>query len=495
MSRTIYLATTLMLITQAGCATMRMEQVPSTERIVAARQAEENGSQVKATVLEDGPSIRLRVDTDCQLQGYDRVETTEHFAAANQNAWVDWTAGIGGAGLVGFGAYALVDSSKTYSNDTSSRTFNSAGPGADTALAITSFAGGAALLTIAAIDIVRAQHHEEKSSLKEQRGRLGGSCGMKPLGNATVRLHLVGQQELSGTTDSSGNVQFDAGLAVNALEAENGKATLIVEGRNPELSLDLPRYAEWQRGRAIALVEKKKAIDAALQRELDAEAMSRIETSSAEIERLVTKLERTKGPWGSAEIEDSTRVVELFRDTPGQIESLRRSPNLPAPLLARATAMTPWFQRLPKRIEALMPRLERVVALRKKQNEQEAAAMMRGRFSGESNAAPSVRSADESDARARDAEERHQRERADDERRHQEERADDKSQQEREQRANEWKRSQDRARCLSSCEDRKNACYEHCIAHKPASWTSEGCPGTMYQPCIDAQNACNSSCR
>jgi hypothetical protein len=106
-----------------GCATMRLEPQPSTERVVASRQASEI-ARFTSQVLQDGPTIELHVDGNCQLRNYDRLETTKHLSAVNKSPWRDWAAGIGAAAFLGLGIYAAADTSKTYSNDITSRTYN-----------------------------------------------------------------------------------------------------------------------------------------------------------------------------------------------------------------------------------------------------------------------------------------------------------------------------------------------------------------------------------
>jgi hypothetical protein len=340
------LAVAALVLGQFGCATMTLEQAPPTTRIVATRQAPENGDRLTPHVAQDGPIVQMQLDGDCQLQVYDRVETTEHFSNVNKSAWVDWTAGIGGAAFVGLGAYTLVDASKTYPNDPSSRTYNSSGPGADTGLAITSFVVGGALLAVAVVDVIRAQHHQQKSSVEERKGSVAGSCGTKPVANTPVRLVFADQQQVDATTDSTGRVSFDA----SRLRAvPSSTATMLVSGKVSGVPINLPQFAAWQRQKASdAATASSAASDAAMG---EARRQDRAEMTAAldQVETNLVTLERAKQPWTDRELERFQFVLvpavnKLAEPPRGDPLELRR-----ATILSRTGKLIPLAEALTKR--------------------------------------------------------------------------------------------------------------------------------------------------
>jgi hypothetical protein len=192
---------------------MSLQPLPSTERIVATRQAPENAERVTSQITQDGSIVHLQLDSDCQIQTYNRVETIQHSTTVNKGAWGDWAFGISGAAFAGLGVWGLADSSKTYSNDTTSRTYNPVGKGAEQGLAVASLIAGGVLAGIAVVDVVRAQHDEDRSpTYAERRGALAGTCPSRPVAAASISGAFAKGSTTPiplGSTDSAGSLDIE----------------------------------------------------------------------------------------------------------------------------------------------------------------------------------------------------------------------------------------------------------------------------------------------
>lgn len=341
---------------------MSLEPAAPTERNVATRQAPENAERFVSHITQDGSTVHLQLDSDCQLQTYNRVETTKHSTTVNKSAWVDWTFGISGVALLGLGTYALVDSSKTYPNDTSSRTYNSAGPSGDVGLAVGAFAAGGALIAIAVVDVVRAQHTEQTSSYGERKGDVAGKCPSTPVAGANITGAFakgsITPMSL-GSTTSTGSLDVDlAALSPSMPGDTSGEPygsilTLSANGTSVGTATVSSAYAAWQaswgkqdaaRRRAIQKNVQDEAKDAAEAKVAsDSSTIEQLEKDASELEDILSKIERTKDPWGVG-------VISRFVDVAKLLGECRR--RLDAPLDSRFTA----------RLTVLGPRLDRITA-------------------------------------------------------------------------------------------------------------------------------------
>lgn len=525
-----------------GCATMTLEPATSVDRVVGTRQVPENGDRFTPQVTEDGAVVQLQLDGECQLRTYDRVETTRHFSTTNKSAWVDWTAGVGGAAFVGLGAFALADASKTYPNDTSSRTYNPSGPGADTGLAITSFIAAGALLTVAVVDVIRAQHTEHTRSYEERVGSVSGMCGTRPFATTSVRLKFPDHQILDGTTDANGSVRLDAsGIRWTPGSAQAGTATVVVSGKSPGVQINLPQYAAWQQQRAAASREEEaaaarcntqctnaqaqcmaaqyvsfhrqpgeglpdgaiwqcndaekdcnaKCVEAARSRPKQEEnasvALDNLEQAAATVERILPVFEHAREPWGLHELEQVQPMSEALAAIRRSSQTLGR-PFDPA-LMPRAQALLPRLQQVMARTKAIIPRVQHAAELYQRQRNAEAVALIQAWLGASSDAGGGGgvigNSSSSSDgSRFRDMEQSHQSERAEDERRHQREREEDQ----RTRAEGERKRSDDDQRRQADEQTRRNSAARDC------KYRCDQQSYTCSNRCSDAENRCRDAC-
>ena len=342
---------------QSGCATMSLEPAGTTERVVSTRQAQEAGEQVTPHVTEAPPVIQVQLDANCERRRYDGVETTEHYANVNKGATGDWLFGISGAALLGLGGYALVDASSTYPNDTSSRTYNPSGPGGDIALAVTSFLAGGTLLAIAAVDVVRAQHSEEKASTGERRGSVAGSCGVKPLANTPVRLLFANDQSLDATTDATGTAHFDA-TGIRWSRGATSSTTLEVAGKSPGVSIDLPQYVAWQQQRATGAAAAQAAASSAL---MDRARQDNRDTENAALDKIepdIVALEKKPEPWGDVDIQRMDNSYSGLKSLIAHHDEGQAPPRLQQDAI---------------RLDNLVPKYKRATALAEQRQQQAAA--------------------------------------------------------------------------------------------------------------------------
>lgn len=221
-----------------GCATMELQQAGTSERVLSTRHENESAGLVPE-VKQDGALVHLQLKSDCRVQSYDRVETTTHYKTVNKTPGRDWAFGIAGAGLAGLGVWGVVDASSTFSNDTSSRTYNPVGSGTETVLGITSLVAGGALLTVAVVDVVRTQRTSDERAQQERKGTAKGTCPGTPVKGATITGKMTKDGEVValdgslGITNDDGTIDID--LAKHAPPMPFGD--LVGEPYGDQLSL------------------------------------------------------------------------------------------------------------------------------------------------------------------------------------------------------------------------------------------------------------------
>jgi hypothetical protein len=156
----------------------------------------------------------------CDLNNAQRVNrttTVENYNADPGKTW--FYAGLGVISI-GAGTGLIVDSSSTYPNDKTSRTYNETGPDKERNWGYALIGTGAVLTAIAVVDAIRASGSETKESDATLPGttlQRGLRCANQPAGGTGVMGIVEGQggnaYEL-GVTDPTGRLEVDLDKAL-----------------------------------------------------------------------------------------------------------------------------------------------------------------------------------------------------------------------------------------------------------------------------------------
>lgn len=172
-----------------------------------------------AKLVQNDTLLTIEATRSCDVYGrpvVNRITTTE---SQNNSAWADWTFGVSGAALVGGGGYTILDGSKVYPKDRSSRTYNPVGPDAARALGVAEIALGLGLITIVVVDAVRANHVTVDDQEVTARGKVIKSdvaCSRAALAKAELTGVAAGRTWVLGTTDANGKLVVDLDAVVDA---------------------------------------------------------------------------------------------------------------------------------------------------------------------------------------------------------------------------------------------------------------------------------------
>lgn len=199
-----------------GCATIEMQHVNTTERVIKTDRKAEQDDDATATVAtsDDGTPI-VTVRRGCKVWATDRVEVTDHTEAKNKSATTDWAFGISGAALIGLGGWGVADAGKTYPNDTTSRTYNPVGPDGERSAGYVTIGVGLVLLGVGVVDAVRANGTSQSVKVEaRRRPDPVDTCKGKAAAGVVVEVRFdkgatKGTTARLGVTDASGQVVVD----------------------------------------------------------------------------------------------------------------------------------------------------------------------------------------------------------------------------------------------------------------------------------------------
>ncbi|MEO7036603.1 MAG: hypothetical protein ABI335_22500 [Polyangiaceae bacterium] len=165
------------------------------------------------------------------------MSRTTRAKRVNNSAALDWTFGGLGAGLAASGAVILVDSSKVYPNDASARQYNPLGPTGARLVGASLAAAGAALATIALVDVARSSGEDVKTELVNVPGAFverGVRCKGIPLAGAPVLVTLPQERQPfeAGVTGADGRlaINLDAVVPADIVFRKDAHADVSVAG-------------------------------------------------------------------------------------------------------------------------------------------------------------------------------------------------------------------------------------------------------------------------
>jgi len=219
-----------------GCATVglseaRNEDVP----LERGRQEVPREKGAVARVSQTGTTLIVAVTRVCDVRETRTVRRTARRDRVNSNPTVDWV--FGGMGLVAIGAGTgiYLDASNVHPRDDTSRQYNPVGPDSARVLGGALVVTGAALASVAVVDIVRTSGEEQETNVVELPGEIvdrGVPCKSRPLVGVEVALRLDEDTRVPiGRTDEVGRltVKLDESLEETALSGAN--ARVVVGGR------------------------------------------------------------------------------------------------------------------------------------------------------------------------------------------------------------------------------------------------------------------------
>lgn len=227
-----------------GLSEARNEDVP----LKRGRQEVPRETGAVARVSQTGATLTVAVARVCDVRETRTVRRTARRERVNSTPAVDWVFGGLGVAAVGAGAGVYLDASNVHPKDDASRQYNPVGP--DTARIIGGglVVAGAALASVAVVDLVRTSGEEMETSVVELPGETvdrGVPCKGRPLVGVEVALGLGDDgPAVVGRTDDGGKltVKLEGLLRDRTLTGE--KAPVLVGGKRAgEISLAPLRLA------------------------------------------------------------------------------------------------------------------------------------------------------------------------------------------------------------------------------------------------------------
>lgn len=211
------MATSLWML--AGCATIGTRPIKTEEKLI--RESTEEvlaDGPGKPIAVVEGTLLKFRAVGLCQnrsVRHMEHVETRQRFI---EGAY-PWYVGGAGAAALAAGSIGMVDATNVYSDDTSSRTYNSTGQDKAFMANGALLAAGVAAGTLLLVDMVRASGTEEVLKPREVAADPTGDefqCAQKVHAGEPV-IALLGEEHVAlGTTSSAGILEVDLDEALPA---------------------------------------------------------------------------------------------------------------------------------------------------------------------------------------------------------------------------------------------------------------------------------------
>jgi hypothetical protein len=240
----------LVAVAAHGCATIQPGPPTVERRHISTRtQTQKVTGQPKAQVVQDGTTATFRVFQACTLfeREVETVEVVQRSELENRTPAVDQTAAVIGGVLMGVGIYGIADA-----NAIASRSEDSSLSDPDKvrqASALT-LGVGAALLSIAVVDVVRASGSEETTSRQEVPGHLtstGDACPDVPAPGLKISAIIRRRRVPLGTTDDKGLLSLNLLEVLPPTGTDDLKIRTILEGGREIGTLDVvPLAKEWE---------------------------------------------------------------------------------------------------------------------------------------------------------------------------------------------------------------------------------------------------------
>jgi hypothetical protein len=293
-----------------------------------------------------------------------------------------------------------------------------------------------------------------------------------PLKSAPVRLVFPDSQTVPATTDPDGRVTFDlASVHWTDDAVKSGQAQFAIADGPPIASVPLaalPPYIVWQQRKREEEDRARQAQEVSAKIARDRQALVDLTTDISSSEQQVDELLRVPDPWGEQQVPLLQRLGDTSQDATRASRILDADQPVDEATNARYRMLVPRALAVKKKIDLIGPRVDRAIAVGKKQQQaQDAAAMalLQAMFAGGGRGGGGGRASapDTSDERLRQMEAQHQRERAEDESRHQQERAEDDQRRQRERddaerqrKESERTRWEQEQRCKVACDNANN---------------------------------------
>lgn len=216
---------------RVGLSEARNEDVP----LKRGRQEVPRETGAVARVTRAGTELTVAVARVCDIRETRTVRRTARRDRVNSTPAVDWVLGGLGVAAMGAGIGVYVDASNVHSRDDTSRQYNPVGPDNARLLGGALVVTGAALASVAVVDVVRTSGEEEDTSVVELPGETidrGVPCKGRPLVGVEVALALSdGKPVVVGRTDETGKLTVKLDEALQGTALSGAKARVLVGGR------------------------------------------------------------------------------------------------------------------------------------------------------------------------------------------------------------------------------------------------------------------------
>ena len=224
----------------SGCATIGLTSPRFEDSPVRTTKEQVPAAEGRFVSIEQtGPNVSLAATRACDVRESTTVRRRTRSERVNRSAALDWTFGALGAGLAASGAVVLVDSSKVYPNDTSARQYNPLGPTGARLVGGSLAAAGAALATIALVDVARSSGEDVSTELMSVPGAFverGVRCNGIPLTGAAVLVTLPKERAPfdAGVTGPDGRlaINLDAVVPADTVFRKDAHADVTVAGES-----------------------------------------------------------------------------------------------------------------------------------------------------------------------------------------------------------------------------------------------------------------------
>jgi hypothetical protein len=163
-------ALTALQLGAASCANIRPVVADTTNREVARRERRLPNDRTLLQTSVEGTELRFAVKPSCALVAFTSMLEVKRIEYEADGVGNDVLAGILAAAAIGTGVGLLVDAANVGSSATDARVFNESGADAATYGGYAALAGGAALLTIPVVDMIRAARSETEKRPFEVKG-------------------------------------------------------------------------------------------------------------------------------------------------------------------------------------------------------------------------------------------------------------------------------------------------------------------------------------
>lgn len=214
-----------------GLSEARNEDVP----LKSGRQEVPRETGAVARVTQAGSELTVAVARVCDIRETRTVRRTARRDRVNSTPAVDWVLGGLGVAAIGAGAGVYVDASNVHARDESARQYNPVGPDNARLLGGGLVVTGAALATVAVVDMVRTSGEEAETTVVELPGETvdrGVPCKGRPLVGVEVALGLGGGKPVAvGRTDETGRLTVKLDEALQNSVLSGTKVPVLVGGK------------------------------------------------------------------------------------------------------------------------------------------------------------------------------------------------------------------------------------------------------------------------